>query len=390
MNRRRDWIYLDYAATTPVRPEVLRAMESFWAETYGNPSSLHAAGRAARAALDDARARIAGLLGAGRGDVVFTGSGSEADNLAVLGFARRRPEARILRSAVEHKAVLQAAAAAERGAGAEVVELPVDEHGVLRLDALEAALRESDGRPTLVSVMWVNNETGVLQPIAEAARLARAACALFHTDAVQAFGKTALRVDEPPIDLLALSAHKIGGPKGVGALYVRPQVELEPVVHGGGQERRLRSGTQAVPLAVGFARAAELAAQALDEEAARLTALRDRLEEGLRSEVPDLQVNGGDAPRVPNVLNVSLAGVTIDALLLALDLEGLGVSSGSACTTGAVEPSHVAVAMGRTGEWAENTLRFSFGWASRDSDVDRALAVVPRVVARVREMAAAG
>lgn len=388
MNRDR-FVYLDYAATTPVRPEVVRAMEPFWSDAYGNPSSAHRAGRAARAALEEARGRLARALRADRDDIVFVAGGSESDNLAVLGFARRHAPARILHSAIEHKAVLKAARAAG-GGGAQVESLPVDERGVLRLDALEEALGRGDGRPALVSVMWVNNETGVVQPVAEVARICRRHGAVFHTDAAQAFGRLPVAVDDPPVDLLSLSAHKIGGPKGVGALYVRGGVEVEPIVYGGGHERGLRSGTQAVPLAVGFAEAAEIAVAALEDEARRLGALRDRLEEGLRSEVPDLQVNGAGAPRVPSVLNVSIAGVALDVLLTALDLEGIGVSSGSACTTGAVEPSHVAVAMGRTGGWAENTIRMSLGWATEPSDIDHTLGAFPRVVARVREMAAAG
>lgn len=388
MNAERTTTYLDYAATTPVRPEVLRAMQPFWAERFGNPSSPHAAGRAARAALDEARRRLARALDGERGVVAFTGCGSEADNLAVLGFARQRPAARVLHSAVEHKGVLAAARAAT-AEGADVVPLPVDARGVLRLDALEAELTRSDGRPTLVSVMWANNETGVLQPVAEVARLCRTHGAVFHTDAVQAFGKVPVDVDEVRADLVALSAHKIGGPKGIGALFLREPLDLAPTVYGGGHERGLRSGTPAVPLAVGFAEAGERAVGERPNEAARLGALRDRLEAGLSAEIPDLEINGAGAPRLPNILNASLAGVTIDALLMALDLEGIAVSSGSACTTGAVEPSHVAVAMGREGEWAENTLRFSLGWASREDDVDRALDVVPRVVARVRETAAA-
>jgi cysteine desulfurase len=381
-------VYLDHAATTPVRPEVRAAMEPYWTETFGNPSSSHAAGRAARRALEDARARLAAHLGVGRRELVFTGGGTEADNLAVLGFVRRHRNARVLHSAVEHKAVWKAAEAAARE-GAEVVVVPVDAEGVVRLDALEAELRRGDGRPTLVSVMWANNETGVLQPVDRIAELCRAHGARFHTDAVQAFGKVRVRADEVGADLVALSAHKIGGPKGIGALVVRDGVELEPLLHGGGHEFGLRSGTPAVPLAVGFAAAADRALADLAAEAERWRALRDRLEAGLRERVPDLRVNGAGAPRLPNLLNVSLAGVAIDALLLALDLEGIAVSSGSACTTGAVEPSHVLVAMGLEGPWAENSLRWSLGWSTRAEEIDRALDVAPRVIRRVRGLAGA-
>ncbi len=367
-------------------------MEPFWSEAFGNPSSLHSAGREARAALDSARRRLADHLGAQPPScLVFTGGGSEADNLAVLGFARRHRPARILHSAVEHKAVLETARAA-REERADVVSLPVDAQGVVRLEALQEELRRSDVRPTLVAVMWANNETGVLQPVEEIARLCREHGARFHTDAVQAFGKVTVRIDGPvPADFLALSAHKIGGPKGVGLLFVRDASELTPLIYGGGQEGAgLRSGTQAVPLALGFAEAAELAIRAREEEARRLGALRDRLQRQLLERVPDIRVNGGEVERLPNILSVSVAGVAIDALLVALDLEGIGVSSGSACTTGAVEPSHVLVAMGREGEWAENTVRWSLGWATQESDIEHALDVFPRVVSRVREMAATG
>lgn len=387
VTRQDSFVYLDYAATTPVRPEVRRAMEPFWSEIFGNPSSPHAAGRAARAALDEARTRMARHLGARPSELAFVGGGSEADSLALLGFARRHRPARILPSAVEHKAVVEAARAA-RAEGAEVSVLPVDARGVLRLEVLEKELRSSDARATLVSVMWGNNETGVLQPVERVAELCRAHGAAFHCDAVQAFGKVRVRVDEVPLDLLSLSAHKIGGAKGIGALYVRDGTALEPLVFGGGQESGLRSGTPSVPLAVGFAEAADLALATLEEEAERLRALRDRLEQELRAKVTDLRVNGEEAPRLPNILNVSVAGVPIDALLTALDLEGIGVSSGSACTTGAVEPSHVILAMGREGEWAENTVRWSLGWGTQRSDIDRALEVFPRIVSRVRELAA--
>lgn len=390
MNRDR-LAYLDYAATSPLRPEVGAAMGPLWSEGFGNPSSLHTAGRAARGALEEARERMARHLGAQRGEILFLAGGTEADNLAVLGFARapraHRP-ARILRSAVEHKAVMESSRAAE-AEGAEVVSIPVDSRGVLRLEALEEELRRAEGRATLVSVMWANNETGVLQPVAEIARLCRTYGGVFHSDAVQAFGKVRVRVDEVPVDLLSLSAHKIGGPKGIGVLYVREGVTLKPIVFGGGQESGLRSGTQAVPLAAGFAKAADLAVADLEGEARRLQALRDRLEAEILASVGDVHVNGAGAPRLPNILNISLAGAAIDTLLMALDLEGVAVSSGSACTTGSVEPSHVMVAMGREGEWAENTIRFSLGWGTEAWEIERVLEVFPRVVSRVRQFAAA-
>ncbi len=376
----------DLAATTPVRPEVAEAMRPYLADAYGNPSSTHGVGRAARAALEEARERVAAALGARRGEIVFTGGGTEADNLAVLGRSRAERLAGgaggVVVSAIEHKAVLGAAhAAADEGAPLTI--LAVDEEGRLLLDALDEALAAA---PAVVSVMWGNNEIGSLQPVREACERCRRAGVAFHSDAVQAFGKVPVRVNDAGCDLLSISAHKIGGPKGVGALFVRDGVALRPLVHGGGQEGGLRPGTQNVAGAVGLGVAAELAAAELTREAARLRALRDRLEAGLHAAIPGLVVNGG-VERLPHVLNMGLPDVDPDAVLVALDLEEVAVSSGSACQSGAAAPSHVLLAIGRppTGEaW----LRFSLGWCSTDEDVDAALERVPRVVERVRAAAA--
>jgi cysteine desulfurase len=380
-------IYLDYAATTPVRPEVRTAMEPYVSDRFGNPSSLHAYGREARGAVEEARDRIRGALGSPDARVVFTGSGSEADNLAILGFALRHPDGCLVRSSVEHKAVIGTARSLE-ATTCDVRVAPVDARGVLDLAELERLLPD-DGRPTLVSVMWANNETGVVQPVGAVADLCRSRGAAFHSDAVQAFGKTGVRPRDIGVDLLALSAHKLGGPKGVGALVIRDGLELEPIVHGGGQESGLRSGTENVAGIVGFAAAADLAADELTTEPPRWRGLRDRLEAGLRESVPELVINGGDAPeRLPHVVNVSVPDVDIEGLITALDLEGICVSTGSACTTGSVEPSHVMKAMGREGDLARNTIRLSLGWSVRDDDIDRTLDIFPRVVRRVRELAA--
>lgn len=378
-------VYLDYAASTPVREEVREAMLPFMSERYGNPSSLHSWGREARAAVEGARARLAAALGAAPGEIVFTRGGTEADNLAVLGRARLQPGAPVVCSEIEHRAVLAAAAAAE-AEGAPRSLLPVDATGVVRRETLPELLARS---PSVVSVMWVNNEIGTVQPIREIAEACLEAGVAFHSDAIQAFGKVPVRVDEVPVSMLALSAHKIYGPKGTGALFVRKGTRLAPLVHGGGHERGMRSGTEDVAGAVGFALAAELAVAELEQEAARLSGLRDRLEAELRRAVPGLVVNGEGAPRAPHVLNVSVPGASGETMLLTMDMEGLAVSSGSACSSGAVTPSHVLTALGLPVEVSGPSVRFSFGRGSTDADVDRVLAVFPRLMERSRTLSAA-
>jgi cysteine desulfurase len=381
-------IYLDYSATTPLRPEVRPAIAPYLEGQFGNPSSTHRYGRDARVAVDEARRSLLDALGARRGRIVFSGSGSEADCLAVLGFARRRPGGCVVRSAIEHKAVI-ASTRALAESGYDVRVAPVHENGTVDTERL-ADLIPDDGRPTLVSVMWANNETGVIQPVVELAQLCHERRATFHSDAVQAFGKIPLELEDAGGDLVALAAHKLGGPKGVGALFVRGEVELEPIVYGGGQEGGLRAGTENVAGIVGFAAAATVAVSELQTESARLGALRDRLESGLREALPEIFVNGGDAPRrLPNVLNVSIPGIDLEGLLTALDLEGICVSSGSACTTGSVEPSHVIAAMGREGDLARNAIRLSLGWGTREEDIAYVLRVFPKLVKRLREFASA-
>src|SRR5687768_12572586 len=341
-------IYLDHAATTSLRPEVIEAMRPLQTERFGNPSSIHRWGREARALLEEARERVAGALGAKRTEIYFTSGGTEADNLAVLGGTRALGRgARVVVSAIEHKAVLGAAAQAARE-GHTAVALAVDEHGVVDLDALDHALAGASA--ALISIMLGNNEVGSVQPVADIAARGRAHAAVFHTDAVQAFGREPVHVDQVGCDLLTLSGHKIGAPKGIGALYVREGTRVDALVHGGGQERELRPGTENIASAVGLGVAAEHAAHEQAGEAARLRALRDRLESALVQRVPELTVHGAGAPRLPHVLNVSIAGVDQEAILVSLDLEGIAVSSGSACQSGAVEPSHVLVAMNRARE----------------------------------------
>jgi cysteine desulfurase len=377
-------IYLDYSATTPVRREVRESMLPLFDERFGNPSSVHRWGREARAALEQARARLAAVLGAAPAEIVFTRGGTESDNLAVLGRARLLPEGAVVCSRIEHKAVLASAHAAAAD-GNPLYLLPVGSDGVVDADALAPLLTEA---PAVVSVMWVNNEVGTIQPVQRLAEECAAAGVAFHTDAVQAFGKLPVRADRVPASLISVSAHKIGGPKGVGALFVRRGTKLEPLIHGGGHERGLRAGTEDVAGAVGMAVAAELAAREMEAEMARLGSLRDRLEAALRRAVPDLVVNGAGAERVSTILNVSVPGVAADALIPTLDLQGLAVSSGSACSSGAVTPSHVLTAMGVPAAVAGPSVRFSLGHQTTAAEIERVITTFPPLVARLRELAA--
>jgi cysteine desulfurase len=379
-----DAIYLDYSATTPVRREVRDAMLPLFDERFGNPSSVHRWGREARAVLEQARARLAAVLGAAPAEVVFTRGGTEADNLAVLGRARLLPGRAVVCSPIEHKAVLASAHAAA-ASGSPLHLLPIGSDGVVDAGALQPLLADA---PAVVSVMWVNNEVGTVQPVQRLAEECATAGVAFHTDAVQAFGKLPVRADHVPAALISVSAHKIGGPKGVGALFVRRGTKLEPLIHGGGHERGMRAGTEDVAGAVGMAVAAELAAREMEAEMARLGALRDRLESALRRAVPDLVVNGAGVERVPTILNVSVPGVAADALIPTLDLQGLAVSSGSACSSGAVTPSHVLTAMGVPAEIAGPSVRFSLGHQTTAAEIERVIAVFPPLVARLRELAA--
>jgi cysteine desulfurase len=381
-------VYLDHAATTPVRPEVLEAMLPYLTEqTFGNPSSGHSFGRAARAGMELARRQVAEAVGAEPSQVVFTSGGTEADNLGILGAAHaardRGAEMCVAVSAIEHKAILAAAHAVCRLGGREVV-LPVDARGRLDLDALAAALAQ---RPAVVSIMWVNNETGVIQPMDEIAARCRAAGVALHTDAVQAFGKVPVSVRQVPCTMLTLSGHKIGAPKGVGALVVRDHTAVEAIIHGGGQQHGLRPGTENVAGAVGLGKAAELAAAEQAGLAVRLRALRDRLITLLRTGIPELTATAEDGDRAPHVVNVAVAGADSEAMLMHLDLAGVAASGGSACSTGAVEPSHVLLALGMPRELALGAIRFSFGHGTSESDIDRVAEVMPGIVAKVRKLA---
>lgn len=382
-------VYLDHAATTPVRPEVLEAMLPYLgAEAFGNPSSAHRFGRTARAGLEQARREVAQAVGVEPTQVVFTSGGTEADNHAVIGAclaARARGGTmRAVVSAIEHKAVLAAAHQVVHLGGEEEI-LPVDAHGVVRLDALDAALAR---RPAVVSVMWVNNEVGVVQPLRAIAERCKEAGVLLHTDAVQAFGKIPVSFADFPCTLASLSGHKIGAPKGVGALVVRDRKAIEAMIHGGGQQFGIRPGTENVAGAVALGRAATLAVQELGAEAARLRALRDDLAARLRAALPDLVVHGERAPeRAPHVLNIGIPGTDSEAMLMHLDLAGIAASAGSACSTGAVEPSHVLTAMGVPRELAIGSMRLSLGHETTPEEIARVAEVFPSVVAKVRQLA---
>lgn len=374
-------VYLDHAATTPLRAEAREAFLKVLDGPWGNPSSLHRWGREARAALEDARARLAAVIRAEPREIVFTRGGTEADNLAVLGrHAGQPPHEPIIVSAVEHRAVLEPAEAARR-AGRPVGRLPVDSAGRVELDAAVAAVQ---GPAALVSVMWGNNETGVVQPIAELATLCRRTGRVLHTDGIQAFGKLPVRVDRVPVDLLTLSAHKIGGPRGCGALFVRRGTALAPLLHGGGQELGLRPGTEDVAAAAGFAAVAEAAEAEREASMPRLASLRDRLEAGLKEAIPGLIVNGGGTERLPTLANLSIPGADPELLLAGLDLQGIAASSGSACSSGSVTPSHVLLAMGLTREIAAPSVRFSLGRDTTAVHIERVIGVLPALVHRLR------
>jgi cysteine desulfurase len=374
-------IYLDHNATTPLDPRALEAMLPFLREDFGNPSSLHRFGQRTRAAVEQARAEVATLVGADPAEIVFTASGTEADNMALRGAALRAkpPRSSVVCSAIEHHAVLNTAKAL-RDEGRPVAIAQVGPDGVVELDDLAAKVGETTA---VVSVMLANNETGVLQPVAQAARIARARGALVHCDAVQAAAKVPIDVKSLDVDLLTVSAHKIYGPKGVGCLFVRRGTPMAALVRGGAQERNRRAGTENVPGIVGFGAAAAAAREGLAADALAVAALRDRLEARLLA-IPGARRNG-DGPRVPNTTNVSFEGVDAEALLVALDLEGLAVSTGAACAAGGIEPSHVLRAMGQPPERVQSSLRLSLGRGTTQEEVDRAADVISAVVGRMRK-----
>jgi len=382
-------VYLDNAATTPVRPEVLEAMLPYLGrEAFGNPSSAHRFGRTARAGLEEAKRTVAECLGVEPSQVIFTSGGTEADNLAIIGSALaardRGGPFRVAVSAVEHKAVLAAAQAVQHLGGEEIL-VGVSASGVVEEEALDEALARG---VALVSVMWVNNEVGTVQPIARLAERCRAAGVCFHSDAVQALGKVPLSLSDAGCTLATISGHKIGAAKGVGALIVRDRGAVEAIIHGGGQQYGIRPGTENVPGIVGLGRAVELAAAEQAESATRLGALRDELERRVLAIVPDAVINAWQAERAPHVSNISIPGTDSEALLMHLDLAGVACSSGSACSTGAIEPSHVLTAMGVPRDLGIAALRFSFGRDNTAEDVDAVVGALPKIVEKVRALSA--
>jgi len=374
-------IYLDNNATTPLLPEVFEAMRPYFADHFGNASSIHHHGQETRAAVERAREAVAALFGCRASEIVFTSGGTEADNLAISGMARAGDH--VISSTIEHHAVLNSCKHLE-SMGCEVTYVPVDGRGLVDPDDVRRALRPNT---TLISIMMANNETGVLQPVEEIGKIAAEADVYFHTDAVQASGKVPIEVKRIGCDLLSISGHKLHAPQGVGALYVRKGTILQPLFYGGSHERSRRAGTENVPGIVGLGKAAEVAREALDRgDLARMSAMRDRIENKILSEVEATGVNGESTPRVPNTTNIHFDYIEGEALVIALDLKGLAVSTGAACSSGAIEPSHVLTAMGLPSETARASLRFSLGKQNTEEDVEFALALVPPTVARLREL----
>ncbi len=381
-------VYLDHAATTPVREEVFEAMKPFYGPRFGNPSSTHRWGREARAALDEARERVGRCLGARPDEICFTSGGTEADNLAILGAWRAlkaKGRKAVVTTPIEHKAILGAVHQAAHE-GAEERFLTMTGDGVVDPASFDDLV---DDDVAVCSMMWVNNEIGTIQPVPELAAKAKGRGALMHTDAVQAFGKVPIDAQKQQFDFLSISGHKFGAPKGIGALFIRRGVHLEPLMHGGTQDRGRRPGTENVAAAVGLARAAELALAECEAHCARIQKLRDRLEAGILAKVPDAVIHGRGALRAPHVTNVSVPGTDSESLLMALDLRGIAASGGSACQSGSIEPSHVLRAIGVRPELASAAIRMSLGSLTTDRCIDRVIEVFPALVAKARQLATA-
>lgn len=377
-------IYLDNSATTPLKKEVLDAMMPYLTQHFGNPSSIYTIGRNAKAAIDTARQQVADAIGATPAEIYFTGSGSEADNWAIKGIARAKEKKgkHIITSAIEHHAVLHTLNYLEKQ-GFEVTYLPVDEFGKISLAELENAIRPDT---ILITIMTANNEVGTIQPISEIGNIARAHNVVFHTDAVQAIGVLEMNVKEMCVDMLSLSAHKFGGPKGVGALYVRNGIRPEIFMHGGAQERARRAGTENVASIVGLGKAITLATKNIPEKAEKLSALRDYLIEHIMKEIPYVKLNGHPTDRLPGNANFSFHFIEGESLLLMLDLNGIAASSGSACTSGSLDPSHVLLAMGLPHETAHGSLRISIREENTKEEIDQVITLLPQIVQKLRDM----
>jgi len=377
-------IYLDHAATSPTRPEVVEAMLPYFIDAFGNPSSIYSYGQEARAAVEEARTKVAKLIGARSEEIVFTSGGTEADNYALKGvaYANECKGNHIITTTIEHRAVLEVCNFLE-SRGFKITYLPVDEYGLVAPDDVKRAITD---KTILISVMHANNEVGTIEPVEEIGKIAREAEVYFHTDAVQTVGHIPVNVDELKVDLLAISGHKLYGPKGVGALYVRKGTKLVSFMHGGGQERKFRAGTENVPAIVGLGKAVELAGQKMDKEAEELVNLRDKLIKGLVERIDHTHLNGHPTRRLPNNVNVIVDFVEGESLLLSLDSEGICASTGSACGMASPEPSHVLLALGVPPDQARGSLRFTLGQENTEADVEWVLEVLPGIVARLRTM----
>jgi len=378
------YIYMDNNATTPVRPAVLEAMLPFYKEHFGNPSSVHWAGRAVKGAIETAREQVAALINCSPAEIVFTSCGSEGDNFALKGTvdALKEKGNHIITTTVEHPAVLETCEYLEKN-GCEVTYLPVDKDGMLDLAELEAAITD---KTILISVMWANNETGNIFPIEEIGAIARKYKVRFHTDSVQAVGRIPVDVQQTNVDLAVISGHKLGAPKGVGALYIRRGTRMTQFMHGGHQERHRRAGTHNVAGIVGLGKACEIAGQNMEMDIPRVRKLRDKLEQGIMAAIPEVKLNGHPTRRLPNTLNVSFAYIEGESILLNFDMKGIAASSGSACTSGSLEPSHVMCAMCVDVVLAHSSTRFSLGADNTEDDVDFILQELPPIVQRLREM----
>jgi cysteine desulfurase len=377
-------IYLDYAATTPTHPEVVKAMLPYFTEAFGNPSSIYSCGQQAKGAIEESRTKIADLIGARDEEIVFTSGGTEADNFAIKGVASSRDTRgnHIISSPIEHHAVIETCKFLGRR-GFSITHLPVDEYGLVDPDDIKKAITD---KTILISVMHANNEIGTIEPIAEIGKIAREAGIYFHTDAVQTVGHIPINVDELGVDLLSISAHKLYGPKGVGALYIRKGTKLVSLVHGGEQERGRRAGTYNAPGIIGFGRAVELAQQEMNQEAERLTPLRDKLINGLLERIDHTRLNGHPQKRLPNNVNISVDFVEGESMCLGLDLAGICASTGSACASSTLEPSHVLLVTGLSPERAYGSLRFTLGKWTTEEEIDQVLEVLPPLVAKLRAM----
>lgn len=377
-------VYMDHNATTPIHPEVLEAMTPFFKDHFGNASSIHWAGREVKKYLDEAREKVAALLHAAPEEIIFTSCGTESDNMAIKGVASALQEKgrHIITTQVEHHAVLHTCQFLEK-MGYEITYLPVDPDGLINLEELRRSIKP---QTTLITIMFANNETGTIFPVKEIGEIAREKGVIFHTDAVQAVGKLPIDLRQLPADILSLSGHKLYTPKGIGAQYIRTGTKLTSLLQGGGQERNRRAGTENIPYIVGLGKASEIAQRDFAKRQAHLLSLRDRLHQQILDRIPHVKLNGHPTQRLPNTLNLSFLFIEGESLLLNLDLEGIAASSGSACTSGSLEPSHVLLAMGIPHEIAQSAIRFSLGLSNTEEEVDYVVDVLPRIVKRLRDM----